>query len=100
MITAIIFAIHFIFIIVIFTHKWQQETLGSAFINVALILVLFAVGWSITGLLVKLIMEPKGFGIYFDRDTFSLSILTVAEYFFYRFYYNEKQPTEDGKEKQ
>ncbi len=100
MITAIIFAIHFIFIIVIFTYKWQQETLGSAFINVALILVLFAVGWSITGLLVKLFMEPKGFGLMLDRDTISLALLVVVEFFFYRFYYNEKSLTEGGKEKQ
>ena len=100
MITAIIFALHFIFLIMIFTHKWQSETLGSAFINVALILVLFAVGWSITGLIVKLFMEPKGFGIFLDRDTFSLLLLTLAELFFYRFYYNEKVPTEAGKGKQ
>jgi hypothetical protein len=100
MITAIIFAIHFIFIVTIFTYKWQQETTGSAFINVALILVLFAVGWSITGLLVKLFIEPEGFGIMFDRDTFSLTLLTIIEYFFYRFYYNEKVPTEAGTEKQ
>ncbi len=100
MITAIIFAIHFIFIVVIFTNKWQQETIASAFINVALILVLFAVGWSITGLLVKLFIEPQGFGIMFDRDTFSLALLTIIEFFFYRFYYNEKVPTEAGMEKQ
>jgi len=100
MITALIFAIHFIFIIIIFTYKWQNETLGSAFINVILILILFSVGWSVTGLITKIFMEPEGFGIMFDRNTFSLALLGITEFFFYRFYYNEKTTTEDGKEKQ
>ncbi len=100
MITAIIFALHFIFLMIIFTYKWQEESIGSGFINVALVLVLFAVGWSITGMVVKLFFEPEGFGIYFDRDTISLSILTMIEYFFYRFYYNEKNPIAADTEKQ
>ena len=90
MITAIIFAIHFLFVIIIFTKKYQDEGLGSAFLNLGLIAILFAVGWSITGMLAKLIMEPEGLGIYFDRDTFSLSLLTIVEAVFYNFYYNEK----------
>ena len=100
MITAIIFTIHFVFTIIIFTKKWQEENLSTAFINIALIAVLFTVGWSISGMFVKLIMEPKGFGIQFDRDTFSLTLLSIGEYFFYRMYYGEKPVIEDDKEKQ
>ena len=99
MITAIIFALHLLFAIVIFTKKWQEDGLSPAFLNIGLIGILFAVGWTITGLISKLILEPEGFGIFFDRDTFSLSLLTIIEVIFYRFYYNEKT-TEDGKEKQ
>ena len=51
-----------------------------------------SVGWSITGIIAKLFMEPGGFGIFFDRDTFSLLLLTIGEYFFYRIYYKEKPP--------
>jgi hypothetical protein len=90
MITAIIFAAHIIFAMVIFTKKWQDENLKSGFINLSLIGVLFAVGWSISGIIAKLIMKPEGFGLYYDRDTFSLSILSIAEYFFYKFYYKEE----------
>jgi phosphoglycerol transferase MdoB-like AlkP superfamily enzyme len=96
-IIAFIFSIHFVFSLVIFTKKWQEENLSTAFLNVALIGILFAVGWSITGIIVKLIMEPQGLGIYFDRDTFSLLLLSIGEYFFYRIYYKER-PIEDGKE--
>jgi hypothetical protein len=98
MISAFIFFAHFLFILIIFTWKWQSDGISAAFINVALILILFAVGWTITGMVAQLLMEPKGLGLYFDRDTFSLALLTMVEYFFYRIYY--KEPTAAGKEKQ
>jgi len=66
--------------------------------NVSLILILFAVGWTITGMIAKFFMEPKGLGLYYDRDTFSLTLLTIIEFFFYRIYYN--RTTADDKEKQ
>lgn len=99
MISAFIFFIHLIFGLVIFTKKWQDENLQSGFLNIALFGILFAVGWTITGMIAKAFMDQDGLGIQFDRDTFALSMLTVAEFFFYRFYYNE-EPTAIDKEKQ
>jgi hypothetical protein len=95
MITAFIFFIHLIFGLVIFTKKWQDENLASGFQNIALIGILFAVGWTITGIVAKLVMEPKGLGMQFDRDTFSLTLLTIIEYFFYKFYYNDEPTAAD-----
>jgi hypothetical protein len=89
MISGLIFAIHLLFILIIFTKKWQDEGLSTAFLNVGLIIILFSVGWTITGMIAKAIMEPEGLGIEFNRDTFSLVLLTVAEFFFYKFYYSE-----------
>jgi hypothetical protein len=102
MIAALIFSAHLVFIVVIFTKKWQDESLSSAFINLALIIVLFAVGWSISTSLVKLVIDSKGFGIQFDADAISLTLLVIAEFFFYRFYYgNEKKEVQpvSGDEK-
>jgi len=99
MITALIFFAHIIFALVIFTKKWQEDSLTSAFLNLGLIGVLFSVGWSISGIIAKLIMEPKGLGIQFDRDAFSLTILIIGEYFFYKIYYKEPA-IEVEKEKQ
>ena len=98
MISALIFFIHFIFLILIFTWKWQREGVSSAILNVSLILILFAVGWTITGMIAKLLMEPAGFGLYYDRDTFSLILLSIIEFFFYKIYYSH--PTAAGKETQ
>ena len=95
MITAFIFFVHFIFSLVIFTKKWQDENLFAGFLNIALIGILFAVGWTITGMIAKLVMEPKGLGMQFDRDTFALSLLTIVEFFFYKFYYKEEPIVND-----
>ncbi len=89
MISAFIFFLHLIFALIIFTKKWQSENLKSGFLNLGLIGVLFAVGWSITGIIAKAVMDSKGLGLYFDRDTFSLTLLTIGEIFFYRIYYKE-----------
>lgn len=99
MITAFIFFVHLIFALVIFTKKWQDENLSAGFLNIALIGILFAVGWTITGIAAKLIMEPKGLGMQFDQDAFSLTLLTIVEFFFYKFYYHE-DPTAGDKGKQ
>jgi formate hydrogenlyase subunit 3/multisubunit Na+/H+ antiporter MnhD subunit len=89
MISALIFSGHLFFLLYIFTKKWQDESITSAFTNLALIIVLFSVGWSISTTIVKLFVDQKGFGIHFDADTISLTMLTIVEYFFYRFYYRE-----------
>lgn len=98
MIIGFIFFVHLFFSAIVFTKKWQDENLSSAFINVALIGILFSVGWTIFGMIAKVIMDPPGFGPFFDRDAFSLSLLSVAEYFFYKMYYSDIFAIQDGKE--
>jgi len=99
MITAFIFFSHYIFTLVIFTKKWQDENLSGAILNIGLIGVLFAVGWTMATVVANILMEQKGLGIFYDRDTFSLTLLSAAEYFFYRMYYKDLF-IEAGKEKQ
>lgn len=91
MISAIIFAGHLIFVTYIFTKKWQDESLSSAFINLALVIILFTIGWSIATSVLKMFIDQKGFGIHFDSDTISLTLLSIAEYFFYKFYYKDSK---------
>ncbi|MDP3443339.1 MAG: hypothetical protein Q8T08_10830 [Ignavibacteria bacterium] len=98
MISAFIFALHLLFILYIFSLKWQSDSIGSAFINLALIIILFTIGWSITSTFAKVIFEQQGFGVHFDRDTISLFSLAVIEYFFYKFYYGGDNTTEADTE--
>ncbi len=96
MIIILIFIAHFIFAALIFRKKLINESLTAAFLNIALIIIFFAIGWSLTTMILKWIMEPEGFGKFFDRDTFSLTLLTITEFFFYRMYY---KPDFSKKEK-
>lgn len=100
MISAFIFFLHLIFSLIIFTKKWQDEGIGAGLMNIGLIGVLFAVGWSITSMISKAVMEPAGFGLHFDRDTFSLMLLLIAEFFFYKIYYKDTFVKKAGTEKQ
>jgi len=100
MIIGFVFFAHLLFAAIVFTKKWQDENLSSAFYNIALIGILFTVGWTIMGMIAKVFMDPPGFGRFFDRDAFGLVLLTVAEYFFYKMYYADTFFIQDGTEKQ
>jgi Na+/H+-translocating membrane pyrophosphatase len=99
MISAIIFAVHILFMLFIFTKKWQDEGLTNAFLNLSLIIILFTVGWSISGMILKIIIAPEGISLELNRDTLSLILLSIVEFFFYKFYYKNDFNVSD-KEKQ
>lgn len=90
MITALIFFAHLLFALYIFTKKWQNENLKTAFLNLGLIGILFSVGWTVATMFSQIFMEPEGFGIQFNRDTFALTLLSIVEFFFYKVYYKEE----------
>jgi len=92
MINAFIFFLHFIFMLYIFTKKWQDESLQSSFINIALITLLFTVGWAVASSVTQIFIDKKGLGIYYDRDAISLTLLLIVEFFFYKVYYFEEKP--------
>ncbi|MBN2571651.1 MAG: hypothetical protein JXA68_05950 [Ignavibacteriales bacterium] len=100
MISAFIFFAHFIFMLIIFTKKWQDEKLSTGLINIALIIILFSVGWSLTSWITQMIFDEKGLGVFFDRDTIALTILVIPEYFFYRIFYGKEKSIEYETEKQ
>ncbi len=99
MISAGIFLLHFIFLVFIVYKKWKEESASAGMMNAILIIVLFAVGWSLSAMIAKIIFPAEGFGKELNLDTLSLILLTIAEFFFYRFYYQDVF-TSNGKEKQ
>lgn len=98
MIIAIIFLVHIIFCLFIFIKRFQKDSFSSAIIDLVFIIIIFSVGWSLTTMFSKFFWEPIGFGKHFDRDTIALTILSVGEFFFYRFYFRDLLTTSDGKE--
>lgn len=99
MVIGAIFLIHIIFAIFIFIKRSKIDSLSAAFIDLILITILFSIGWSLSTMVCKLFWEPIGFGKHFDRDTIALTILTIVEFFFFRFYFKDLIPTSSGKEK-
>jgi uncharacterized membrane protein YhdT len=57
---------------------WVEGSLALAFMG-----VVFSVGWTLTTMLSSLLVGPEGLAEWFNRDTVSLTLLTVLEGVFY-----------------
>jgi len=90
MIDLIIFYIHFYVAIYAFTKNWQQGGTKQGFLSVGLILLVFSIGWAITGTLAFAIWPKEWNTIYFTNDTLALIMLLIPElFFFYYFFFND-----------
>ncbi len=94
MIVLLIFYIHIIAAAAVFSKRWQDDGWGEAFLALGFMGVIFAVGWSVTTVILNFFIEKEGFAPWFDRDTMSLLLLTILEAVFYIAYViKEKQKT-------
>jgi len=88
MVPLFVFYLHTVGMAAAFTKWYQDEGLKEGILAVLLMTLIFFVGWSISSFLLKLVMDPPGFGKLFDRDSASLALLTVMEagcyYLFFR----------------
>jgi uncharacterized membrane protein YhdT len=100
MIELVIFYVHVVGFTLGFVKRWQEESLQEGFLALATMALIFFVGWSMASFLVKLAMEPEGFGKWLNRDAVGLLVLTAGEAVFYYFYYRDDRraakPTEAG----
>jgi hypothetical protein len=91
MIDLLIFYLHVVGVTTVFTKRWQEEGTGEAMLSIAFMALIFFVGWGMASFIVRLILPPEGFGKFFDRDTAGLVLLTLAECFFYYFYFRSDE---------
>ena len=96
MIALVIFYVHIVAVAALFTYHYQHEGFGGGMLAVGFFGIIFAVGWSIATLILKLLIDEQGFGIMLDRSALSLALLTAAEAVFYHYYY---RGTETNKPK-
>jgi len=97
MIALIIFYFHIIGFAFGFTKEYQEDGIAAGFLNLGFMMLIFSVGWSISSLFLRYIIAPTGFGLWLNRDAFSLILLSIGETIFYYFYYKDtaaKKPTE------
>ncbi len=89
MIPLIIFYLHIVAIISVFTKRYQEESAGEGLLAVFFMGLIFFVGWAMASFIMKLVMPPEGFAVWFDRDVASLLLLTIGEAALYYFYFKE-----------
>ncbi len=94
MITLLIFYIHTVAAVVIFTKRWQEADLKEGLLGLAFLALVFSVGWSIATVFVKFVVSEKGFAVWLDRDTLSLLVLLVMEAVFLYFQMKRKRRKE------
>jgi len=92
MIPLLVFYFHIVAMAAAFTKRYQDEGLSEGFLAVFFMCLIFFVGWSISSFIMKLVMAPRGFGLFFDRDAASLLLLTAMEGVFYAFYLRADSP--------
>ncbi len=86
MVPLLVFYLHIVGAAAAFTRRWQEEGLGEGILAVFFVALIFFVGWGMTSFVMRILMAPEGFGKAFDRDSASLTLLTILEAVFYYFY--------------
>ncbi len=79
MISAVIFVLHGLAAVYLFVSRKKKAGIGEGFLAVGLFGILFSVGWTILTMVSRLLLTPEGLAEWFDRDTATLSMLTILE---------------------
>lgn len=91
MIELLIFHLHIAAALFAFTKNWQKRGVREGLLSVAVIGLMFSIGWAMTGTVAYLIMPKSWNSIYFSQDTLSLILLFIPEiFFFYHFFYKDR----------
>jgi hypothetical protein len=109
MVSAFIFALHFLAAVYIFL-RYKKTSLSDALLAVAFVGIIFAVGWTIATMLINLLFSIRWFTDWYwqpleshtwwiirkelNPDTLSLLLLTSGEIVFYRFYFHAEKKKE------
>ena len=92
MIEILIFHLHIVGATYAFTKNWVRGTIKDGLLALAIIGLIFTIGWALSSPIAGLIMPAKWNSIYFTTDTLSLVLLFIPELlFFYFFFVREKK---------
>ena len=99
MLELIILYLHLVLFIYVFTKNWQELSKKDGVLSVLLMILVFIIGWAISGTIANLIYPTSYNTVYFNKDTFGLCILTIPEFIFYYYYFFKNEKEEDEKTK-
>jgi hypothetical protein len=95
MIAIFIFYIHIVGAVYAFAQGYVAHKRVDGFLAVAFFGIIFSVGWTIAGFIVRFFLPKNGFGILLDRDTISLIIVTLLEVIMYSTYFLRRKNSGD-----
>ena len=87
MIAIIVFYIHIIGAVYAFSKGYVEHKLVDAFMSLAFVAIIFSVGWTMAGFIVRFLFPEEGFGTWLDNDTSSLILVTLFEAVLYITYF-------------
>lgn len=90
MIAVFIFYLHVIFLTYVFTKDYLEDGFTAGLLSAILIVIIFSVGWTLSEFILGFFMKSEGLGLLFPRAAFSLTLLTIVEAVFYKFYFSRK----------
>ena len=91
MISLIVFYFHIVGFALGFSFQYKKEDFRSAVSTLFFFILIFTVGWSIVGMILRAFVAPEGINFYFDRNGIILIILSFIEIIFYRFYFLDEK---------
>lgn len=92
MIEMLIFHAHIVGALYGFTKRWQEENIKEGLLAVAVIGLVFMIGWAITGPIAKMLTPKAGFPVlWFTTDTLSLLILLPIEAVVFKLFFFDKK---------
>lgn len=87
MIAIIIFYIHIVGAVYAFSKGYVEHKLVDGFMSLGFVAIIFSVGWTMAGFIVRFFFPEKGFGPWLDNDTISLMLVTIFEAVLYISYF-------------
>lgn len=90
MIPLIVFYLHIVGVVAVFTRRYQAAGVGEGFLAVFFMGLIFFVGWAMASFIIKLVLPEDGLALWFDADAASLALLTIAESILYYFYFKDE----------
>jgi hypothetical protein len=90
MIEVLIFYIHVVFFVYVFAKNFVEESFQSAILSTIFTVIIFSVGWTLSAFIIGTFIPPEGLSKILTRAAFSLALLSLLEFIFYRFFYSKK----------
>ena len=87
MIELLIFHFHIVGALYAYTKRWQEAGVKEGLLAIALIGLVFVIGWSITGAIANVVFPPAWESVWFRKDTLGLVLLFIPEVIFFKVFF-------------